>query len=550
MRAKQSLMKFVLVLVAALMGLSMTPAAPAAEQTQPLTFVYISNPLLIANIERLPPNRKFIEQNSAAVLSVSDAINKMAPKFLVLAGNITWGGLEQDIQLARTTFKAFSVPIYPIAGDKDIAIKADKFEQVFKQPVWYSFDDSGVHFVVAGAVTKEKQDAFADWLQKDLTVAKDAAQVIVLSSWIPREKTNVANVMGAHRITAWLGGITGAAGPSFCRVADVPVITAPALGWPGKFLYSTVTVDKDGLTLKIVPRYGGLAHYMRLPNARSGEPTAVAKDAHYLAEYRRDCETKPLLTFVQISDTQLDDGAEPAQAGRYKTAKEISSKAVDQINRLDPQPAFVVATGDLTNKCTEAEWQMFDSLVAKKLRATLYTLSGNHDGDRPKGAKVVEDMPVMLDAYCKATGAKPYYTWQAGGINFIALNTASAAMDLDQIKWLNQQLDQLKGKPVIVTGHHPLDPGMAHTVLDGREETVKLLADRHVMAYLFGHRHAWTCSTKGGFLNYGCNDLCWSGDNGYVVYQVFNDRIEVSYKPLEDDCFWKMTYSLPQTARR
>src|SRR4051794_7448465 len=52
--------------------------------------------------------------------------------------------------------------------------------------------------------------------------------------------------------------------------------------------------------------------------------------------------------------------------------------AIDHLNRLDPQPDAVLATGDLVEGGSLAEYQHLRDIVAP-LRAPLWLLPGNHD---------------------------------------------------------------------------------------------------------------------------------------------------------------------------
>ena len=102
----------------------------------------------------------------------------------------------------------------------------------------------------------------------------------------------------------------------------------------------------------------------------------AADDPYGLPTYSRDLALKPDLTFVQLSDSQLDDGSNAKRAARYAAAERMNGAAVAEVNRLNA--AFVFMTGDLVNKDTVAEWRTFNDIYSG-LTAPLYTLPGNHD---------------------------------------------------------------------------------------------------------------------------------------------------------------------------
>src|SRR5947207_3962678 len=117
-------------------------------------------------------------------------------------------------------------------------------------------------------------------------------------------------------------------------------------------------------------------------------------------------------TFIQMSDPQFGMFNKDASF-EHETAN--FEFAIAAANRA--KPAFVVITGDLTNKSGDAAQIAEFHRIAKKLdpKVKLYAVAGNHDvGNEPTGDS--------LAAYRKNFGPD-YYTFQAGDITGIVLNS-------------------------------------------------------------------------------------------------------------------------------
>ena len=117
--------------------------------------------------------------------------------------------------------------------------------------------------------------------------------------------------------------------------------------------------------------------------------------------------------------------------------------AVQQLNRLTPQPDLVVATGDLVDERTEAEYHMLKELLAP-LKAPLYFVMGNHD-DRATFRQVFPDLP-----YLPAEGFVQY-TLDDFPLRVIVLDTlvdgeGYGELDAERLAWLDAQLAEAPKK--------------------------------------------------------------------------------------------------------
>jgi 3',5'-cyclic AMP phosphodiesterase CpdA len=153
---------------------------------------------------------------------------------------------------------------------------------------------------------------------------------------------------------------------------------------------------------------------------------------------------------AQISDLHV---VEPGrQLADVIDTADYTRRAVEHLNRLDPQPDAVLATGDLVDGGSEAEYRNLLRLLAP-LQAPLWLLPGNHD-DRDALRAVFGDRVPL--------GEGPYVQFVIdGAVRVIALDSSrppepGGRLDRDQLAWLDEMLSATPaGTPVIIALHHP-----------------------------------------------------------------------------------------------
>lgn len=200
-------------------------------------------------------------------------------------------------------------------------------------------------------------------------------------------------------------------------------------------------------------------------------------------------------TFIQMSDPQF---------GMYKSDASFVQEtanfefAVATANRL--KPAFVIVTGDLTNKAgSDAQITEFHR-IAKRLdpQIKLFAVPGNHDvGNEPTAQS--------LAAYRKSYGPD-YYTFQSGGITGIVLNS-NLEKGIENVReeaakmeaWFRAELAKARqggAKHIVVFQHisfflkTPDEPGQYFNIpIDVRERYLKLMHENGVRQVFAGHYH-------------------------------------------------------------
>jgi 3',5'-cyclic AMP phosphodiesterase CpdA len=126
--------------------------------------------------------------------------------------------------------------------------------------------------------------------------------------------------------------------------------------------------------------------------------------------------------------------------------------AIAHLNRLQPQPDLVIATGDLVDEGTEAEYKMLRKLVAP-LRAPIYWAMGNHD-NREAFRQVFPGL-----AYMPATGFVQYVI-EEYPLRLIVLDTlvdgeGDGEMEVERLTWLRDRLTEHPERPTLIFMHHP-----------------------------------------------------------------------------------------------
>jgi hypothetical protein len=223
-----------------------------------------------------------------------------------------------------------------------------------------------------------------------------------------------------------------------------------------------------------------------------------------------------VVTFIHASDTHL----EPRSVPRFDRLRAI----IDSV-----KPAFVLVTGDLTRdalRVPEAEARGYFELYAKesaRVSVPLWSVPGNHElfAIERHLSLVSAKHPLYGRGMYRHFLGPDYYSFNAGGVHFVGLNTADnddlwyyGHVDSTQLRWLAQDLAQVPAGVAVVTFNHiPFASGMpslagieneppAPTVLrvKGRDvlrhvvsnlpEVLEVVGTRPFPLALGGHNHA------------------------------------------------------------
>jgi len=162
------------------------------------------------------------------------------------------------------------------------------------------------------------------------------------------------------------------------------------------------------------------------------------------------------LTLLHASDTHVA----PPSVPRMERLRAL----IDSI-----RPDLVLITGDLVRDAlrvgeTEARgyYELFQQQVAK-VRPPLFTIPGNHEnfGIERDRSRVAADHPLYGRAMYRHYRGPDYYSFNAGGIHFVALNSVDiddtryyGHVDSLQLAWLERDLAAVPAATPVVTFNH------------------------------------------------------------------------------------------------
>ena len=157
--------------------------------------------------------------------------------------------------------------------------------------------------------------------------------------------------------------------------------------------------------------------------------------------------------FAQISDTHIGF---KGQANGDPTAS--LREVVERINALQPAPAFVLHTGDLTHGQKAGAFDTIAEILKGLKTERVFYLPGEHDVFLDGGKE-------YLERYGKGTvGGHGWQSFDYKGTHFVGLvnvlkykGEGMGALGEDQIEWLAKDLAALASStPVVVFSHVPL----------------------------------------------------------------------------------------------
>jgi Icc-related predicted phosphoesterase len=276
---------------------------------------------------------------------------------------------------------------------------------------------------------------------------------------------------------------------------------------------------------------------LRVSFGPAEEPSILAPEAATWIDDLRVGDTRPdgladaefpegkgrKLRFAVIGDPQLGFGGfEESVAAFRQGIHEVNASGAD----------FTLIAGDLVHETTKPLVdQRFEAYVeiARDFRKPTYTVPGNHDPE-PEYKKYIRP---DLD-----------YTFEAGGIRFIGFQDSSVEkrgglVPAERIKWLRDRLAEARkaGEPVFLWTHiPPFGPTFDRDVVGpGRDELLVLYREFKPLMTAAGHLHRGTnIYTRG-------DEVCvvapglgrdFTGCNGWLLFDVYADRIEMVVKPL------------------
>jgi len=167
---------------------------------------------------------------------------------------------------------------------------------------------------------------------------------------------------------------------------------------------------------------------------------------------QRMADGKGQLHFVQISDSHMgfNKAANPDVVATLQAA-------VDKINAVPVQPAFLLHTGDISHLSKPSEFDTVDQVLKSAKTKQVFFVPGEHD--------VLEDNGQQyLKRYGKAAKGGGWYSFDSKGVHFIGLvnvlNLKAGGLGTlgsEQLEWLEDDVKGLSAStPIVVFAHIPL----------------------------------------------------------------------------------------------
>src|SRR5579885_2832645 len=137
--------------------------------------------------------------------------------------------------------------------------------------------------------------------------------------------------------------------------------------------------------------------------------------------------------------------------GRVDTA-DFLSRAVAEINRLDPLPTVTVMTGDLVDTGSTAEYAHLRRLLAP-LAMPSFVIPGNHDNRDALRSALADDRYLPANGFL-------HYVIEDFPVRLVALDTLTpgdhrGTLCAERLAWLDRTLAAAPDRPTVLMMHHP-----------------------------------------------------------------------------------------------
>lgn len=194
------------------------------------------------------------------------------------------------------------------------------------------------------------------------------------------------------------------------------------------------------------------------------------------------------MIIAQITDLHIKPEGRLAYA-KVDTAPYLQ-KAVDHLNALDPRPDVVLATGDLVDAGSPAEYARLREILAG-LAMPFFLVPGNHDSRAALRAAFPDHGWMGRDGFI-------HYAIEDFPVRLIGLDTTQPGLESGvfcpaRAAWLREALARSDRPAVLFMHHPPFRTGMAYhdsRRLEGRDLLAAAIAPHsRVVWALCGHLH-------------------------------------------------------------
>src|SRR5262249_40323945 len=155
---------------------------------------------------------------------------------------------------------------------------------------------------------------------------------------------------------------------------------------------------------------------------------------------------------------------------------QTDAKLFKEMSELNPKPAFVVATGDITENGTPEQYANWQETLTNLGDIKIYIAPGNHD---------VRWNPHGKEGFTQGVKGPLFQSWDHENVHFITLDSTVllehwAHISQEQLDWLKSDLEKVGAeKPVVIGFHHFI--GRETVMVDNEQQLMDLVAPYNVV---------------------------------------------------------------------
>ena len=168
------------------------------------------------------------------------------------------------------------------------------------------------------------------------------------------------------------------------------------------------------------------------------------------------------------------------------------ANCVAHVERLDPRPDLILATGDLADRGKVEDYPPLRDMLGR-IGLPVYVIPGNHD-DRDAMRAIFGPA-----GYLPASGPFLHYTVEDYPLRLIGLDTLLPGKIVGglceaRLSWLAERLAEQPERPTLIFMHHPPFPSgivfLDQPAFQGAEELARIISvNRQVRQIVCGHIH-------------------------------------------------------------
>ncbi|MCP8884138.1 metallophosphoesterase [Devosia sp. XJ19-1] len=258
-----------------------------------------------------------------------------------------------------------------------------------------------------------------------------------------------------------------------------------------------------------------------------------------------------LVTFVHLTDLHVGD-PNVADDHLYSDTNATLAAILADVKKLVPQPKFIVASGDLTNRGDEASYEALKAIFAEaELSMPVLFALGNHD-------KREGFYPAVLGKTDHEMA--PYDHAQViDGVHVIVIDTSApnkvgGSFEPGQLEWLEAELASHDDLPKLIVMHHapalddnPMMEWESLSIAD--TEALRLAVQgKNVIGMVSGHIHYDRVSNWYGIPvvvgigHHGPTDVLWLHEGlrmlegaSFAIGTLRPSGLTITFAPLRKD---------------